>query len=46
MRGEGFLDAGRVRQRWRDLLAGDRYAHNDLWGVLAFQAWLERSSAR
>ena len=46
MRGQGFLDAARIRKRWRALIDGDRDAHNDLWGVLMFQAWLADTHAR
>jgi asparagine synthase (glutamine-hydrolysing) len=45
MRREGLLDAARVRQHWRDLLAGERHLQNDLWGVLTLQAWLDQARA-
>ena len=37
---QGFLDAARVRARWQEHLAGTRDAQDELWTVLAFQAWL------
>jgi asparagine synthase (glutamine-hydrolysing) len=46
MRDQGYLDATRIRRRWRELIDGDRYAHNDLWSVLMFQAWLDEAHAR
>jgi asparagine synthase (glutamine-hydrolysing) len=41
LRGEGFLDAPRVRGLWRDHLDGKRDWTSRLWNVLMFQAWLE-----
>jgi asparagine synthase (glutamine-hydrolysing) len=43
---EGFLDRARVRERWREHLAGERNAQDELWGVLTFQAWLGATGAR
>jgi asparagine synthase (glutamine-hydrolysing) len=37
---QGFLDVARVRARWQEHLAGTRDARDELWTVLAFQAWL------
>jgi asparagine synthase (glutamine-hydrolysing) len=44
LRGEGFLDPARVRERWRRHLAGIEDATDSLWIVLMFQAWLESVS--
>jgi asparagine synthase (glutamine-hydrolysing) len=38
---EGWLDAGRVRQQWRQHLRGAGDHEHRLWTVLMFQAWLE-----
>jgi asparagine synthase (glutamine-hydrolysing) len=37
---EGFLDVARVRERWQQHQAGTRDAQDELWTVLAFEAWL------
>jgi asparagine synthase (glutamine-hydrolysing) len=37
---EGFLDPVQIRQIWNEYLAGKNAAHNFLWDVLMFQAWL------
>ncbi len=42
LRREGFLDPAPIRQRWREHLSGRRNWQYHLWGVLMFQAWLER----
>lgn len=41
---EGYLDAGLVRQTWREHLSGRRDWSHQLWTVLMFQAWLESVS--
>jgi asparagine synthase (glutamine-hydrolysing) len=41
LQGEGFLDAGIVRGRWQEHLAGRRNWQYQLWNVLMFEAWLE-----
>jgi asparagine synthase (glutamine-hydrolysing) len=46
MREQGFLDASRVRARWSEHVRGTRDAHDDLWPVLVFQAWLEHARRR
>jgi asparagine synthase (glutamine-hydrolysing) len=42
LRADGLLDAGIVRQRWREHLAGARNWQYPLWGVLMFQEWKAR----
>lgn len=42
LREEGFFDAALVRATWREHLSGRRNWQGRLWGVLMFQAWLER----
>jgi asparagine synthase (glutamine-hydrolysing) len=37
---EGFLDVSRVRERWQQHQAGTGDAQDELWAVLAFEAWL------
>jgi len=39
---EGFFAANRVRQEWESYLAGRSGWNDRLWGVLAFQMWLDR----
>jgi asparagine synthase (glutamine-hydrolysing) len=41
LRDEGFFNAGPVRERWSEHLAGTASWHYYLWDVLMFQAWLE-----
>lgn len=41
---EGFLDPGAVRGLWDGHLGGRRDRADQLWDVLMFQSWLERSS--
>jgi asparagine synthase (glutamine-hydrolysing) len=43
LRRQGLLDADRVRRRWHEHLSGSRDAHDELWSVLALQAWLARA---
>lgn len=38
---EGFFAASRVRQQWESYLAGRSGWNDRLWGVLAFQMWLD-----
>jgi asparagine synthase (glutamine-hydrolysing) len=45
LRREGFLSPAAVGARWRDHLAGRPHLHDELWGVLCFQAWLESVNA-
>ncbi|HEY6292914.1 MAG TPA: asparagine synthase (glutamine-hydrolyzing) [Terriglobia bacterium] len=42
LRHEGYLRPEPVRAIWREHLAGDRNAQEQLWDVLMFQAWLEQ----
>ena len=39
---EGYIDPRPVRRCWREHIAGARNWRHELWGVLSFQAWLER----
>jgi asparagine synthase (glutamine-hydrolysing) len=41
LRKEGFFEAGPVRQKWAEHLAGKQNWQYGLWNVLMFQAWLE-----
>ena len=43
LRGEGYLNAERVRALWTGFLSGRRNCHVQLWGILMFQAWLEQN---
>lgn len=45
LRSEGYLHPEPVRRRWREHLDGRRAWQHDLWNVLMFQAWLERTRA-
>ena len=42
---EGYFDAARIRQRWKQHLNGRRDSTQALWAVLMFQAWLEAETA-
>jgi len=42
---EGFIDPAPVQRCWREHIAGGRNWRHELWGVLSFQAWLERWGA-
>lgn len=42
LRKDGYLNAGPIRQKWAEHLSGRRNWQYHLWGVLMFQAWLER----
>jgi asparagine synthase (glutamine-hydrolysing) len=37
---EGFLDAERVAEKWREHLSGNRNWQYHLWDVLMFEAWI------
>jgi asparagine synthase (glutamine-hydrolysing) len=39
LRSEGYFNAGQIRRRWDEHLAGKRDATPTLWAVLMFQAW-------
>lgn len=41
LRDEGYFEADRVREMWRDHLDGKRRHHYILWDILMFQAWLD-----
>lgn len=40
---EGFFNAALLRSQWRQHLEGKRSLPMELWAVLMFQSWLERS---
>jgi asparagine synthase (glutamine-hydrolysing) len=42
LRHDGFLTPAPIRARWAEHLAGVRNWSSCLWGVLMFQAWLDR----
>lgn len=42
LRREGFFDPAPIRRTWAEHLSGRRNAQYPLWGVLMFQAWLEK----
>jgi asparagine synthase (glutamine-hydrolysing) len=42
LRDDGYLDAAPVRDRWSQHLAGERNWQHHLWGVLMFNAFLDR----
>ena len=42
LRQEGFLEANPIRRAWEEHLSGSRNWQHHLWGVLMFQAWLEK----
>ena len=43
MQDEGYFNPLPIRKMWREHLGGKRLWHHHLWGVLMFQAWLERN---
>ncbi len=43
---EGYIDPAPVQRCWREHIAGGRNWRHELWGVLSFQAWLERWGAQ
>jgi asparagine synthase (glutamine-hydrolysing) len=45
LRQEGYLDADKVQNRWREHLSGSRNWQAHLWNILMFQAWLESTNA-
>src|SRR5690606_41770691 len=42
LRREGFFDPAPIRRTWAEHLSGRCNAQYPLWGVLMFQAWLEK----
>ena len=42
---EGFFQPDPIRKRWTEHLSGARNWQHHIWGVLMFQAWLERWGA-
>lgn len=42
LRADGFFDAAVVEMRWQEHLSGRANATAAIWGVLMFQAWLDR----
>ena len=45
MRQEGFFDAERVQEHWRDYLAKRRNTPASVWAILMFQSWLRNRDA-
>jgi asparagine synthase (glutamine-hydrolysing) len=43
LRDEGYLEPEPIRARWAEHLSGRRNHQYDLWDVLMFQAWIERT---
>ena len=43
LRQEGFFNPVPIRQKWIEHLSGQRNWQHHLWGVLMFQAWLEKT---
>ena len=41
---EGYFHPGPIRQKWQEHLSGARNWQHQLWGVLMFQAWLEKQN--
>jgi asparagine synthase (glutamine-hydrolysing) len=44
LRQEGLLNPVPIRHKWAEHLSGQRNWQHHLWGVLMFQAWLEKKS--
>lgn len=44
LRAQGFLDAAVVHRKWSEHRSGRRDWQYHLWGILMFQAWLQRQS--
>tara|TARA_Y100001960_G_scaffold246643_1_gene261716 strand:- start:1947 stop:3725 length:1779 start_codon:yes stop_codon:yes gene_type:complete len=42
LQAEGYFHAGNVQNVWHEHLSGRRNWHAQLWGILIFQAWLDR----
>jgi asparagine synthase (glutamine-hydrolysing) len=42
LRNDGYLNAELVRTMWDEHISAARDHHHRLWGVLVFQAWLQR----
>jgi asparagine synthase (glutamine-hydrolysing) len=45
LRRDGYFDAGKIGNIWKEHVSGRRSRGEVLWGVLMFQAWLERQTA-
>jgi len=44
LRTEGFFDAGAIRRKWTEHVAGGTSWDYDLWAVLMFEAWLAETA--
>ena len=43
MESEGFFNPKAIRRVWEEHLSGKQNWHTQLWSVIIFQAWLDRS---
>lgn len=43
LKDEGFFNPTPIRKRWKEHLEGSRPWHQQLWAVLMFEQWLEKS---
>jgi asparagine synthase (glutamine-hydrolysing) len=41
---EGLLDGKRVQVAWREHLSGRRNLGEELWTIIAFEAWARQSA--
>ena len=40
---EGYFDPDMIHQKWNEHLSGSQNWQHDLWTVLMFQAWLDKT---
>jgi asparagine synthase (glutamine-hydrolysing) len=43
LQAEGYFEAAPIRQKWAEHLSGKRNWAYHLWGILMFEAWLEKA---